>query len=107
MFDKDELLVQARSRAERENPAIGVSAGERPELTLDDARLELATALSRVIHSVLKDRYGPLVGTLSEPTLVEVLKSFERNLERVKGDVTLLTQELLDRVVPPQSRRRR
>ena len=94
-------------RAERERPSLGILSGRRPEPTLDEAREELATALSRVIHSVFKDRYGPLVGALSEPTLIEILKSFEGNLLRAKGDVTLVAQELLDRVIPPRSKYRR
>ena len=38
---------------------------------------------------------------------VEILKGFESNLSRAKGDVTLVAQELLDRVMPPVSRRRK
>ena len=75
--------------------------------TFSFSRSDLAKSLSRVIHSVFQDRYGPLVGALSEPTLNEALKSFESNLARAKGDVTLVAQELLDRVIPPQSKRRR
>lgn len=103
----DEMLQNAYLRAERERPSLGILSGRRPEPTLDEARSELAKSLSRVIHSVFQDRYGPLVGALSEPTINEALKSFESNLARAKGDVTLVAQELLDRVIPPKSKRRR
>jgi hypothetical protein len=74
---------------------------------LDEARAELAQAISRVVHNVFQDRYGPLVGVITEPTIDEFLKGFEANLTRAKGDVTLVAQELLDRVLPPTSRRRK
>jgi NifB/MoaA-like Fe-S oxidoreductase len=94
-------------RAEREKPALGVASGRRPEPTLDEARTELAQAISRVLHNVFQDRYGPLVGAVSEPTINEILKSFEANLARAKGDITLVAQELLDRAMPPMSRKRK
>ncbi len=94
-------------RAQREKPALGFSTGARPDPTLDEARAELAQAVSRVIHNLFADRYGPLVGTITEPTVNEFLKGFEANLKRAKGDVTLVAQELLDRAMPPRSRRRK
>ena len=102
-----EDLQSAYLRAERERPSLGIFSGKRPEPTLDEARSELAQSLSRVIHSLFSERYGPLVGALSEPTINEILRSFENNLARTKGDVTLVAQELLDRVIPPRSKRRR
>jgi hypothetical protein len=93
-------------RAEREKPALGFASGRRPEPTLDEARSELAQAISRVLHNVFQDRYGPLVGAVSEPTINEFLKGFEANLARAKGDITLVAQELLDRAMPPMSRKR-
>jgi hypothetical protein len=94
-------------RAEREKPALGFASGRRPEPTLDEARSELAQAISRVLHNVFQDRYGPLVGAVSEPTINEFLKGFEANLARAKGDITLVAQELLDRAMPPMSRKRK
>jgi hypothetical protein len=87
-------------RALREDPSVGVYEGIRPEPSLDEARSELAKAVSGVANNLLKDRYGPLVGAMSEPAITEVLKGFEANLDRVKGDVTLVVEELLDRVLP-------
>lgn len=101
------MLKDAYLRAEREKPALGFATGQRLEPTMDEARAELAQAISRVVHSLFKDRYGPLVGAISEPTINEFLKGFEANLMRAKGDVTLVAQELLDRVLPPSSKDRR
>jgi len=92
---------EAYLRAEREKPALGFATGKRPEPTLDEARTELSQAISRVLHNVFQ------VGAISEPTINEFLKGFEANLARAKGDVTLVAQELLDRVMPPASRRRK
>jgi hypothetical protein len=100
-------LKDAYLRAARERPALGVNTGLRGEVSLDEARAELAGAISRILHSLFQDRYGPLVGSLSEPTITEILKGFEANLSRTKGDVTLVAQELLDRLLPPTSKKRR
>ncbi|NDF42966.1 MAG: hypothetical protein EB105_05055 [Actinobacteria bacterium] len=102
-----ENFKSAYLRAERETPSVGIASGVRQEPTLDEARSELAQSLSRVIHTLFKDKYGPLVGALSQPTIEEMLKQFEGNLNRAKGDVTLVAQELLDRILPPSSRHRR
>lgn len=100
-------LKLAYLRAQRERPALSIESGQRAEVSLDEARAELAEALSRTVNHLFQDRYGPLVGSLSEPTILEVLKGFEANLTRAKGDVTLVAQELLDRLMPPISRRRK
>ena len=102
-----ESLKDAFFRAERERPSLGILSGKRPEPTLDEARAELAQSLSRVVHSLFQEKYGPLVGALSEPTITEMLKTFEGNLSRTKGDITLVAQEFLDRVLPPRSKYRR
>ena len=94
-------------RAMREEPSSGVISGARPEPSLDEARAELAQAISRVANNLFKDKYGPLVGVVSEPAINEFLKGFEANLSRAKGDITLVAEELLDRVIPPRSKRRR
>ena len=94
-------------RAMREEPSSGVINGSRPEPSLDEARGELAQAISRVANNLFKDKYGPLFGVISEPAINEFLKGFEANLSRAKGDITLVAEELLDRVIPPRSKRRR
>jgi hypothetical protein len=94
-------------RAMREEPSWGVISGARPEPSLDEVRAELAQAISRVANNLFKDKYGPLVGVISESAINEFLKRFEANLSRAKGDITLVAEELLDRVIPPRSKRRR
>ena len=87
-------------KAAREEPSVGIFEGKRPEPTIDEARSELAQALSRVANNPFKDRYGPLVGVITEPAITEALKGFEVNLARAKGDITLVVEELMDRVLP-------
>jgi hypothetical protein len=98
MSSEDRL--QSYLRALREEPSSGVNSGERPETTLDEARIELAQALSKVARSILRDKYGPLVGVISESAVTEVLKNLETILARAKGDFTILFQEVIDRLIP-------
>ena len=100
-------LKQPYLRAQREKPSLSINTGQRGEVSLDEARVELAGAISRTLTNLFQDKYGPLLGSLSEPAIVEILKGFESNLSKAKGDVTLVAQELLDRVMPPVSRRRK
>ena len=51
------------------------------------------------MHSLFSKKYGPLVGTVTESTVIAVLKDVENNVYRAKGDVTLVVQELLDRAM--------
>ena len=93
-------LKESYLRALREDPAAGVLQGVRPEPSLDEARSELAGAISRIANNLFKDKYGPLVGVISEPAITEALKGFVANLDRAKGDITLVVEELVDRVLP-------
>jgi hypothetical protein len=92
--------MESLLRAMREDPSTGVMDGIRPEPTLEEARVELAREVSRIANALFKDKYGPLVGVMSEPAITEVLRGFEANLDRVKGDITLVIEELVDRVLP-------
>jgi hypothetical protein len=92
--------MESLLRAMREDPSAGVLDGIRPEPTLEEARVELAREVSRIANALFKDKYGPLVGVMSEPAITEVLRGFEANLDRVKGDITLVIEELVDRVLP-------
>jgi hypothetical protein len=92
--------MESLLRAMREDPSAGVMDGIRPEPTLEEARVELAREVSRIVNALFKDKYGPLVGVMSEPALTEALRGFEANLDRVKGDITLVIEELVDRVLP-------
>ena len=99
-----EILRDAYQRAERERPSLEIISSKRLEPTLEEARDELAKSLSRVIDSFIQDKYGFLGSALSELTLVEIMKSFEINLARAKGDITIVAQELFDRVATRQSK---
>ena len=92
-------------RATGEEPTRGISSGIRPDPTLDEARAELSEAISRVATSIFKDKYGPLLGIVSQPAVNEFLNGFEANVSRTKGDLTLVFEELLDRVVPRNLRK--
>ena len=98
-------LCRGYLRAENERPSLGVTSGLRPEPTLDEARAELSEAISRIATSLFKDKYGPLLGVVSQPAVNEFLKGFESNLSRTKGDLTIVLEELLDRVVPKNLRK--
>jgi hypothetical protein len=91
-------------RATGEEPTRGIISGSRPEPSLDEARAELSEAISRVAISLFKNRYGPLLGIVSQPAVNEFLKGFEAIVLRTKGDLTLVFEELLDRVVPKNLR---
>ena len=94
-------------RATRDEPSLGITSGLRPEPTLDEARAELSEAISRAATYVLQDKYGPLLGAVSEPAVNEFLKGFELNLSRTKGDLTIVFEELFDRVIPKNQRNKK
>jgi len=107
LFEEKSLSgLWAHSRARYEEPSIGIANGIRPELTLDEARTELSEAISRIATSLFKDKYGPLLGVVSQPAVNEFLKGFESNLSRTKGDLTIVLEELLDRAVPKNLRKK-
>ena len=86
-------------------PVIDFSGtSSRREATLDEAREELAQSISRIAHSVFSKKYGPLVGTVTESTVIAVLKDVENNVYRAKGDVTLLAEELAGRIFPAKKK---
>jgi hypothetical protein len=92
--------MESLLRAMREDPTAGIFDGIRQEPSLDEARVELAREVSRIANALFKDKYGPLVGVMSEPAITEVLRGFEANLDRIKGDITLVIEELVDRALP-------
>lgn len=92
--------------AMRDEPSLGVTSGLRPEPTLDEARTELSEAIGRIATSLLRDKYGPLLSVVSQPAVNQFLKDFEANLSSTKGDLTLILEELLERVVPKNLRKK-
>ena len=102
--DKSDELFN-RIRNERPLTASGVSQPIEP--TLDEARADLAKAISKIAHSALSKKYGPVAGTIAETTAVSVLKDLESNLYRAKGDFTLVAQELLDRALTSRQKKKK
>jgi hypothetical protein len=92
-------------RAIREKPSLGIIYGIRSEPTLEEARTELSEAISRVASLLLKDKYGPLLGVFSEPAINGFLRSFEFNISRTKGDLSLVLEELFDRIISKNLRK--
>lgn len=94
-------------RSLRDEPSLGITSGLRPEPTLDEARAELSEAISRTATSIFKDKYGPLLGAVSQPAVNEFLKGFELNVSRAKGNATIVFEEFLDRVIPKNQRNKK
>lgn len=88
-------------RAERETPVFQIYSQTRKEPSLEEARVELAESLSRVVQELLRDKYGPLAGAISKPTILDLLLQFEASIDRAKSDITLVLQELSDRYFRP------
>jgi hypothetical protein len=93
-------LPETYLRSIRDEPSLGILRGLRPEPTLDEARVELSDAISRIATPILKDKYGPLVGVVSQPAVKEFLQGLESNLLRARGDLSLILEELIDRIIP-------
>jgi len=83
----DELY--SRIKAERPISLDFSQEPKKPEPTLDEARDDLAKS----------KRFGPLVGSVTQTTVNAVLKDLEKSAYRLKGDVTLVTEEFLDRAL--------
>jgi hypothetical protein len=77
----------------------GTLSNLRPEPTLDEAREDLARAISEVAHTLFAKKYGPMVATVTKTTAEAVLKDLEKNAYRAKNDATLIAQELFDRAI--------
>lgn len=92
-------LAQSYLRSKQEEVSNGVLHDSRPEPSLAQARQDLSFAISRLAQKFLAGQYGTLVSTISEQTINSSLRVFEERLERVKGDITIVCEELLDRLI--------
>ena len=86
-------------RAKREVTSRGLLTDKPQDPTLDQARDDLAKAISRITHELFADRFGPLVGTITETSVTATLKSFENSLVQAKGNATIVIQEIADRFI--------
>lgn len=69
------------------------------EITLDEARSDLAAAIGAIAHMLFSKTYGPLVGTVTTTSVEAILKNAESNVARAKGDVKLVVEELSARIM--------
>lgn len=99
--------LHAYLRATHDEPSLGFTSGLRPEPTLEEARAELSEEISRAAAYVFQDKYGPLLGVVSQPAVNEFLKGLELNLSRARGDLSLFFEELLDRVIAKNQRNKK
>ena len=68
------------------------------EITLDEARSDLAAAVGAIVHMLFSKSYGPLVGTVTTTSVETILKNAESNAVRAKGDMKLVVEELSARI---------
>ena len=68
------------------------------EITLDEARSDLAAAVGAIAHMLFSKSYGPLVGSVTTTSVETILKNAEKNAARAKGDAKLVAEELSTRV---------
>ena len=91
--------LYSRMKAERPISLDFSEAPKKPEPTLDEAREDLAKSVSEIAHVLFAKRFGPLVGSVTQTTVNAVLKDLEKSAYRLKGDVTLVAEEFIDRAI--------
>lgn len=74
------------------------------EITLDEARSDLAAAVGAIAHMLFSRSYGPFVGTVTTTSIETILKNAESNAARVKGDAKLVVEELSARICKNSTR---
>jgi hypothetical protein len=73
-------------------------SGNGREVTLDEARSDLAKAVGAIAHTLFAKSYGPLVGNVTTTSVETILKNAESNAARAKGDAKLVVEELSARI---------
>ena len=91
--------LYSRMKAERPISLDFSEEPKKPEPTLDEAREDLAKSVSEIAHALFAKKFGPLVGSVTQTTVNAVLKDLEKNAYRLKGDVTLVAEEIIDRAM--------
>ena len=87
-----------RIRNERAPLTEFTISGNGREVTLDEARSDLAKAVGAIAHTLFAKSYGPLVGTVTTTSVETILKNAESNAVRAKGDAKLVVEELSARI---------
>jgi outer membrane lipoprotein SlyB len=93
-----ESNVFERIRNERAPLTEFSISGKSREVTLDEARTDLAKAVGAIAHTLFSKSYGPLVGTVTTTSVETILKNAESNTVRAKGDAKILVEELSARM---------
>jgi hypothetical protein len=93
-----ESNVFERIRNERAPLTEFSISGKSREVTLDEARTDLAKAVGAIAHTLFSKSYGPLVGTVTTTSVETILKNAESNATRAKGDAKLVVEELSARI---------
>lgn len=91
--------LQGYFRSSREQVQLGATKGVRQEITLEEARSEFVEALSRVASKVFWGTPISFVTEVTQPSLIETLIRFEERLEGLRRDTTIVSQEIVDRLV--------
>jgi hypothetical protein len=91
--NSEELASAGINRAAKEQK----NQSKQPELS--DLRSDLARALGDFIQQNFSQKYGPLIGPISESAIEKFLKDFEENSTKAKTELTFVLQELLDRII--------
>ena len=73
-------------------------SGNSREITLEEARSDVAKAVGAIAHTLFSKSYGPLVGTVTTTSVETILKNAESNATRAKGDAKLVVEELSARI---------
>jgi hypothetical protein len=74
------------------------------EVTLDEARSDVAKAIGAIAHTLFSKSYGPLVGTVTTTSVESILKNAEVSATRAKGDAKLVVEELSARICKEKKR---
>jgi len=94
----DAQVVFDRVRNERAPLTEFSISGKGREVTLDEARTDLAKAVGTIAHTLFAKNYGPFVGTVTTTSVETILKSVESSAARAKGDAKLVVEELSARI---------
>jgi hypothetical protein len=73
-------------------------SGKSREITLDEARSDVAKAIGAIAHTLFSKSYGPLVGSVTTTSVETILKNAETHAARAKGDAKLVVEEISARI---------
>lgn len=71
---------------------------KRREISLDEARADVAKAIGGIAHTLFSKSYGPFVGTVTTTSVETILKNAEESATRARGDAKLVAEELSARI---------